>query len=74
MRAAVLGGAIAVRGVEVAFGCLAVELGFQGEPLRRRPVKGFAGKLVCEVNPSAVAEQGVGSRQASEGTDQENQT
>ena len=58
----------------VAFGCLAAKLSFQLEPLRRRPVEGFAGKLVCEVNPSAAGEGGVGSRQAAQGTEQEKQT
>src|SRR5438445_3043970 len=74
VRAAVLGGAIAVRRVEIAFGCLAVELGFQHEAFGRRPVKGFGGKLVCEIDPSAAGEGGVASREASERTEQEKQT
>ena len=72
--AAVLGGAIAVRRVEVAFGCLAVELGFQREALGGRPVERFVGELVREINPSAAGEGDVGSGQAGEGTEQEKQT
>jgi len=56
----VFGRAVAIGGVEIALLRVGVELGFEGEPLGRRPVKRIGGKVVREINPLAARERGVG--------------